>query len=232
RDGADRMPFARPRRRTLALVVELEPSRELEREEREDRVARRAMDGEPLEVRLAVTERRRLDLRDVARRDRRPCERAGVEATGDHRPDRGDRLDDRRCARLRLWWMGGDEQRDGEREDVRHRGASGRSGVVAATDPAPTLPSRVDDAHPSAPEPRPSMSIPTPRHAPHPLSTVSVRSLVAAVTIGAFASSALAQGDTETLLQRARAIHERVMTLDTHVDINPSAFRTDGPNYV
>ena len=30
---------------------------------------------------------------------------------------------------------------------------------------------------------------------------------------------------------RARAIHERVLTLDTHVDINPANFRADGPNY-
>jgi microsomal dipeptidase-like Zn-dependent dipeptidase len=31
---------------------------------------------------------------------------------------------------------------------------------------------------------------------------------------------------------RARRIHERVMTLDTHVDISPSAFRRDSMNYV
>jgi membrane dipeptidase len=33
------------------------------------------------------------------------------------------------------------------------------------------------------------------------------------------------------LVARARAIHERVMTLDTHVDISPNNFRMDGPNY-
>ncbi len=45
------------------------------------------------------------------------------------------------------------------------------------------------------------------------------------------AAPAFAQDDP-ALVQRARAIHERVMTLDTHVDISPTAFRTDGPNYV
>jgi len=34
------------------------------------------------------------------------------------------------------------------------------------------------------------------------------------------------------LVQRARGIHERVMTLDTHVDISPTAFRRDSSNYV
>ena len=43
-------------------------------------------------------------------------------------------------------------------------------------------------------------------------------------------TSAHAQG--ETLLDRARGIHERVMTLDTHVDISPTAFRRDSANYV
>ncbi|MGH7504874.1 MAG: dipeptidase, partial [Longimicrobiales bacterium] len=33
-----------------------------------------------------------------------------------------------------------------------------------------------------------------------------------------------AQQDDAALIERARAIHERVMTLDTHVDINPSNF--------
>lgn len=32
-------------------------------------------------------------------------------------------------------------------------------------------------------------------------------------------------------MERARGIHERVITLDTHVDINPSNFRTGAPNY-
>ena len=35
----------------------------------------------------------------------------------------------------------------------------------------------------------------------------------------------------QDLLARARAIHERVITLDTHVDINPSNFTPQHPNY-
>jgi membrane dipeptidase len=38
-------------------------------------------------------------------------------------------------------------------------------------------------------------------------------------------------GDDPALVARARAIHERVMTLDTHVDISPANFTTSGPNY-
>ncbi len=37
--------------------------------------------------------------------------------------------------------------------------------------------------------------------------------------------------DDPALVARARAIHDRVMTLDTHVDINPGNFQTAGPNY-
>lgn len=37
--------------------------------------------------------------------------------------------------------------------------------------------------------------------------------------------------DDAALVARARAIHERVMTLDTHVDISPANFTTTGPNY-
>lgn len=42
----------------------------------------------------------------------------------------------------------------------------------------------------------------------------------------------VAAQDDAALVARARAIHDRVMTLDTHVDINPSAFAREGPNYV
>ncbi len=38
--------------------------------------------------------------------------------------------------------------------------------------------------------------------------------------------------DEAALVALARAIHGRVMTLDTHVDISPSAFRADTLNYV
>lgn len=37
--------------------------------------------------------------------------------------------------------------------------------------------------------------------------------------------------DDPALLARARAIHDRVMTLDTHVDISPANFRVEAPNY-
>lgn len=38
--------------------------------------------------------------------------------------------------------------------------------------------------------------------------------------------------DSPALVARARAIHDRVLTLDTHVDINPALFRRDTVNYV
>ncbi len=38
-------------------------------------------------------------------------------------------------------------------------------------------------------------------------------------------------GDDPALVARARAIHDRVMTLDTHVDISPANFRADTLNY-
>jgi membrane dipeptidase len=45
------------------------------------------------------------------------------------------------------------------------------------------------------------------------------------------AASLAAQGDDPALVARARAIHERVLTLDTHVDINPNNFTTER-NYI
>ncbi|HEX6054042.1 MAG TPA: dipeptidase [Gemmatimonadaceae bacterium] len=53
---------------------------------------------------------------------------------------------------------------------------------------------------------------------------------VAAVTLAWNAAGA--QGGTDAaLIARARAIHDRVITLDTHVDINPSNFTAARPNY-
>ena len=52
-------------------------------------------------------------------------------------------------------------------------------------------------------------------------------SMVFAASLGAQAAPS---GSAE-LEARARAIHERVLTLDTHVDINPTNFRADAPNY-
>ena len=51
--------------------------------------------------------------------------------------------------------------------------------------------------------------------------------LALAAPLGAQAPAA-ADAD---LMARARAVHERVMTLDTHVDINPANFWADAPNY-
>ena len=49
---------------------------------------------------------------------------------------------------------------------------------------------------------------------------------------GVFATSALAQQPTDqALVAKARAIHDRVIALDTHVDIDPRNFTTDHPNY-
>ncbi len=48
----------------------------------------------------------------------------------------------------------------------------------------------------------------------------------------ALTAAALPAQDDAALVARARAIHERVMTLDTHVDISPNAFRRDSANYV
>jgi membrane dipeptidase len=39
-------------------------------------------------------------------------------------------------------------------------------------------------------------------------------------------------GDAAAILERARAIHARVLTLDTHVDIDPAHFLTGQSNYV
>lgn len=42
----------------------------------------------------------------------------------------------------------------------------------------------------------------------------------------------VAAQDDAALVARARAIHDRVLTLDTHVDINPAHFGREAPNYV
>ena len=61
---------------------------------------------------------------------------------------------------------------------------------------------------------------------------VSLKSLAAALAVTLAWSVAAAQGPTDqALVARARAIHDRVITLDTHVDINPSNFTTGQPNY-
>jgi len=62
------------------------------------------------------------------------------------------------------------------------------------------------------------------------------RSLLAAPLLLAAAAPLVAQAPAApaadpALVARARAIHERVLTLDTHVDINAANFALAGPNY-
>lgn len=58
---------------------------------------------------------------------------------------------------------------------------------------------------------------------------------LALVTLGSSTGCASAQGRSPAadgdLAARARAIHDRVITLDTHVDINPAQFTLQHPNY-
>lgn len=56
------------------------------------------------------------------------------------------------------------------------------------------------------------------------------RLLVPCLLAALAATPVLAQTDAE-IEAKARAIHDRVMTLDTHVDISPANFRLDQPNY-
>ncbi len=52
--------------------------------------------------------------------------------------------------------------------------------------------------------------------------------LLAGIVVSIAASPVSAQDDLDA---RARAIHQRVLSLDTHVDISPANFRSDAPNY-
>ena len=61
------------------------------------------------------------------------------------------------------------------------------------------------------------------------MSRPSSRALTVLTTL-ALAAPALAQAPDPALVARARAIHERVITLDTHDDIDPRNF-TKGRNY-
>ncbi len=55
--------------------------------------------------------------------------------------------------------------------------------------------------------------------------------VLAAGTIPATRAAAQGAAADSALVARARAIHARVLTLDTHVDISPANFTTAGPNY-
>jgi membrane dipeptidase len=61
------------------------------------------------------------------------------------------------------------------------------------------------------------------------LATAVAAACARSTTSAAPQPSAMTQ---EELVAKARAIHDRVMTLDTHVDISPAAFRRDTLNYV
>ena len=60
----------------------------------------------------------------------------------------------------------------------------------------------------------------------------SVRLLLTAAALVSFAGIAGGQQTADSaLVAKARAIHDRVIALDTHVDIDPHNFTTDHPNY-
>ncbi len=50
--------------------------------------------------------------------------------------------------------------------------------------------------------------------------------------LGLAAHTAAAQDDTPTIVAKARAIHNRVIKIDTHVDFSPRAMTDTTPNYV
>ena len=59
-----------------------------------------------------------------------------------------------------------------------------------------------------------------------PSVTVPVRALARALN-GAGAAAPARQAPTTALMKKARAIHDRVITLDTHNDINPANFTAE-----
>lgn len=65
-----------------------------------------------------------------------------------------------------------------------------------------------------------------------PTLTAKTATLALAAALSHLAPAQPLGAQDAALLQRARGIHDRVMTLDTHVDISPAAFRRDSANYV
>ena len=61
-----------------------------------------------------------------------------------------------------------------------------------------------------------------------PASLAALAAATLAVAAAPLAAQPLADAAQEA---RARAIHERVLTLDTHVDISPANFQLGAPNY-
>jgi membrane dipeptidase len=70
------------------------------------------------------------------------------------------------------------------------------------------------------------------RNQPAQAAALAFLALLTALPATLVAQAAPASAADPALVSRARAIHERVMTLDTHVDISPAAFRRDSANYV
>jgi membrane dipeptidase len=60
---------------------------------------------------------------------------------------------------------------------------------------------------------------------------VTPRNALALVPLFVAAAPLAAQDEGSALDARARAIHARVLSLDTHVDISPANFRLNAPNY-
>lgn len=56
--------------------------------------------------------------------------------------------------------------------------------------------------------------------------------VVSSVAAAACGAAPNAEDDEASLVSSAREIHDRVITLDTHVDIDPDNFRSADPNYV
>jgi membrane dipeptidase len=68
-------------------------------------------------------------------------------------------------------------------------------------------------------------------HSPRARSLTRLTTLLAAATLAACSSAPAAETEQD-LVARARAIHDRVVTMDTHVDINADHFLPEGENYV
>ena len=66
-----------------------------------------------------------------------------------------------------------------------------------------------------------------------PLDTMTSRTSIPLLLLlaGCARNSAMMAAPDAAMIAAARGIHERVMTIDTHVDINPANFRSDTVNY-
>ncbi|MBM4194576.1 MAG: hypothetical protein FJ202_09395, partial [Gemmatimonadetes bacterium] len=101
-------------------------------------------------------------------------------------------------------------------ESARHGHRDGGRRAAGRSD---LCPGRSRPAHPS---PR---SVTMPRHVSLGLATV-------ALAANALTASAVAQSQDPAIMARAKAIHDRVIKLDTHVDFSPANMSDTPPNYV